>query len=232
MGECSITLDCDVLNADGGTRCASITGAWVALELAFGHLVHNRVIAASPMRGQVAAVSCGLVNGEARLDLDYAEDSGAGADANFVLTHGGGLVEVQASAEAAPFTEPQFMHLLRLARHGTDRLYEAQREALDAPPGPKRPRPGHHKPGHHGPEHHRPKHRRPGHCRTRHRPWPPPDDPPHPPRHPPCPRHPQPRQAPRDRRPPAPLGIHAAPPVPSASPNPRRPPPTSPATPP
>ena len=141
MGECSITLDCDVLNADGGTRCASITGAWVALELAFRHLVHNRVIAVSPMRGQVAAVSCGLVGADALLDLDYAEDSSAGTDANFVLTDGGALVEVQASAEAAPFTEPQLLHLLALARHGAARLHQAQRDALDALPGQHAPGP-------------------------------------------------------------------------------------------
>ena len=132
MGECSITLDCDVLNADGGTRCASITGAWVALELAFRHLRRNRVIAGSPMRGQVAAVSCGLVGGAALLDLDYAEDSGADADANFVLTDAGTIVEVQASAEAAPFSEAQLGELLALARLGTGRLQAAQRAALDA----------------------------------------------------------------------------------------------------
>src|SRR3954469_8434049 len=83
MGECIVTLDCDVLNADGGTRCASITGAWVALSLAFRKLQANNVLKASPLTGQVAAVSCGLVGGEAVLDLDYAEDSGAEADANF-----------------------------------------------------------------------------------------------------------------------------------------------------
>ena len=136
MGECSITLDCDVLNADGGTRCASITGAWVTLELAFRHLRRNRVIAGSPMRGQVAAVSCGLVGGAALLDLDYAEDSGAEADANFVLTDAGALVEVQASAEAAPFSEVQLGELMGLARLGTGRLHAAQRAALDAVPDP------------------------------------------------------------------------------------------------
>ncbi len=134
MGECSITLDCDVLNADGGTRCASITGAWVALSLAFRHLQDNRVLSRSPMRGQVAAVSCGLVGGAALLDLDYAEDSGAEADANFVLTDAGAIVEVQAAAEAAPFSEAQLMELLALARLGTARLYEAQRAALGAVP--------------------------------------------------------------------------------------------------
>ncbi len=130
MGECSITLDCDVLNADGGTRCASITGAWVALSLAFRHLERNRVIAKSPMTGQVAAVSCGLVDGSAVLDLDYAEDSNAEADANFVLTEGGGIVEIQGTAEKAPFSEEQFSQLMRLAKQGTARLYELQRAAL------------------------------------------------------------------------------------------------------
>ena len=141
MGECSITLDCDVLNADGGTRCASITGAWVALELAFRHLVHNRVIARSPMRGQVAAVSCGLVGPDALLDLDYAEDSTAGTDANFVLTDAGSLVEVQAAAEAAPFTEPQLLQLLALARQGAAHLHQAQRAALANLPAPQAPTP-------------------------------------------------------------------------------------------
>ena len=130
MGECSITLDCDVLNADGGTRCASITGAWVALSLAFRHLERNRVIARSPMAGQVAAVSCGLVGGSAVLDLDYAEDSGAEADANFVLTDGGGIVEIQGTAEKAPFSEDQFSQLMLLAKGGTARLFEMQRAAL------------------------------------------------------------------------------------------------------
>ncbi len=130
MGECSVTLDCDVLNADGGTRCASITGAWVALSLAFRRLEEKRVIARSPMTGQVAAVSCGLVAGGAVLDLDYAEDSDAEADANFVLTDGGGIVEIQGTAEKAPFTEAQFTELMRLARLGTGRLYEMQRTAL------------------------------------------------------------------------------------------------------
>ncbi len=130
MGECSITLDCDVLNADGGTRCASITGAWVALSLAFRHMEHNRVIAKSPMVGQVAAVSCGLVEGAAVLDLDYVEDSGAEADANFVLTEGGGIVEIQGTAEKAPFSEEQFSQLMRLAKGGTARLFAMQRAAL------------------------------------------------------------------------------------------------------
>ena len=129
LGEMTITLDCDVLNADGGTRCAAITGAWVALSLALRTLEASRVIARSPLLGQVAAVSCGLVGGEAVLDLDYAEDSGADADANFVLTEGG-IVEIQGTAERAPFSDGQFAELMRLARHGTGQLYALQRAAL------------------------------------------------------------------------------------------------------
>jgi ribonuclease PH len=130
MGEMSVTLDCDVLNADGGTRCASITGAYVALALAFRKLVSNHVLTSMPLLGQVAAVSCGLVGGAALLDLDYSEDSGAEADANFVLTEGGGIVEIQGTAEQAPFSEAQFADLLALAKLGTSRLFEAQRMAL------------------------------------------------------------------------------------------------------
>jgi ribonuclease PH len=130
MGEMSIALDCDVLNADGGTRCASITGAYVALALAFRKLVATRVIAAVPLIGQVAAVSCGLVGGAAVLDLDYEEDSGAEADANFVLTQGGLIVEIQGTAEQAPFSEAQFLTLLSLAKLGTGHLFAAQSAAL------------------------------------------------------------------------------------------------------
>ncbi len=130
MGEMSVTLDCDVLNADGGTRCASITGAYVSLCLAFNKLVANRVLSATPIIGQVAAVSCGLVAGTAVLDLDYAEDSNAEADANFVLTDTGGIVEIQATAEQHAFTDLQFADLLALAKHGTGLLFLAQRAAL------------------------------------------------------------------------------------------------------
>ena len=130
LGEITITLDCDVLNADGGTRCASITGAWVALELAVRKLVANNVLARSPITGQVAAVSCGLVSGQPVLDLDYAEDSNADADANFVLTQAGGIVEIQGTAEKDPFSEEQFIALMQHAKHGTTRLFALQREAL------------------------------------------------------------------------------------------------------
>jgi ribonuclease PH len=131
MGEMTITLDCDVLNADGGTRCAAITGAWVALSLACRHLVKMNVLKRSPLTGQVAAISCGIAGGEPVLDLDYAEDSGADADANFVLTDSGGLVEVQATAERTAFTEAQFLALLELARKGVGELFRFQREAAD-----------------------------------------------------------------------------------------------------
>ncbi len=132
LGEMTITLDCDVLNADGGTRCASITGAWVALNIALKHLVAMNVIKAVPLIGQVAAVSCGLVDGRAVLDLDYAEDSGAEADANFVLTDGGGIVEIQGTAEKSAFSEAQFLELMALAKLGTSRLFAMQRAAVAA----------------------------------------------------------------------------------------------------
>jgi ribonuclease PH len=130
LGEMTVTLDCDVLNADGGTRCAAITGAWVALALAVAHLRRMNVLKASPLTGQVAAVSCGLVAGGPVLDLDYAEDSTADADANFVLTDAGGIVEVQGTAERAPFSEAQFTALLALARAGTAELFAAQLAAI------------------------------------------------------------------------------------------------------
>jgi ribonuclease PH len=130
MGEMTITLDCDVINADAGTRCAAITGAWVALRLAFQHCVKNNILSAIPLTDHVAAVSCGIADGEAILDLDYAEDSSADADANFVLTGAGNLVEVQATAEGAPFSEAQFLAMLDLARDGVAALVARQREAV------------------------------------------------------------------------------------------------------
>src|SRR5215469_13408004 len=105
MGEVTVTLDCDVLNADGGTRCAAITGAWVALSLAFRHMHRMNVIKTSPLTGQVAAASCGITGGEPVLDLDYAEDSAADADANFVLTDAGGIVEIQGMSDNTASTE-------------------------------------------------------------------------------------------------------------------------------
>ncbi|MCX7364904.1 MAG: ribonuclease PH [Alphaproteobacteria bacterium] len=130
MGERQINIDCDVLQADGGTRTASITGSWVALHLALERLIEEGKLAASPLTGQVAAVSCGLWEGIAVLDLDYPEDSKAQADANFVLTDKGGIVEVQGTAEDSPFSEAQFMELLVLAKKGIGELTALQLKAV------------------------------------------------------------------------------------------------------
>jgi ribonuclease PH len=130
FGERQITVDCDVLQADGGTRTAAITGAWVALHRAFEWLVKEGEIDRMPLTGQVAAVSCGIHGGTPVLDLDYAEDSAADADANFVLTGEGAIIEIQGTAEKAPFAEAQFLELLRLARKGIGELCTAQRRAL------------------------------------------------------------------------------------------------------
>jgi ribonuclease PH len=130
MGERQINIDCDVLQADGGTRTASITGSWVALHFAFERLIKDGKLAVNPITGQVAAVSCGLWEGVAVLDLDYPEDSKAQADANFVLTGDGGIVEVQGTAEEKPFSEPQFMELLTLAKKGVTELTRLQRLAI------------------------------------------------------------------------------------------------------
>ncbi len=130
FGERQITIDCDVLQADGGTRTAAITGAYVALHRAFEWLVKKGEIDRVPLGGQVAAVSCGIHQGRAVLDLDYAEDSAAEADANFVLTGEGRIIEIQGTAEKTPFAEEQFFDLLRLARKGIGELCRAQRAAL------------------------------------------------------------------------------------------------------
>ena len=130
MGEIQIKVDCDVLQADGGTRTASITGGYVALYLAFRRLETLGVIPAVPLVGQVAAVSCGLVEGAAVLDLDYDEDSTAEADANFVLTGDGGVVEVQATAEKDAFARSRFTELFDLAEKGIAELAAAQRRVL------------------------------------------------------------------------------------------------------
>jgi ribonuclease PH len=130
MGEMTITLDCDVINADGGTRCAAITGAWIALHLAFQHCVKMNILSHIPLTTQVAAVSAGLFDGARVLDLDYAEDSEAQADANFVLTAKGGIVEVQATAERDPFSEDELLALMALSRSGTAELFAKQRAAI------------------------------------------------------------------------------------------------------
>jgi ribonuclease PH len=129
LGERQILIDCDVIQADGGTRTAAITGAWVALKQCMKWATTNGVIKADPVIDTVAAVSAGIVNGAPALDLDYAEDSTAGTDANFVITGKGGLVEVQGTAEGAPFSDEQFMALLALARAGCLDLARLQKEA-------------------------------------------------------------------------------------------------------
>ena len=131
LGELQVRIDCDVLQADGGTRTAAITGGYVALALACRHLQEIKALSVWPLARHVAAISCGLIGGEARLDLDYDEDSGADADANFVLTGDGNLVEIQATAERATFSEAQLMALLALARKGTSALFELQTQALE-----------------------------------------------------------------------------------------------------
>ncbi len=130
MGEMQIRIDCDVLQADGGTRTAAVTGGYVALHLAFEKLIEAGMLSSLPLTGQVAAISCGLVDGTARLDLDYAEDSTAQADANFVLTGAGEIVEIQATAEGNPFAEENFQALLGLAKKGIAQLVEIQKQAL------------------------------------------------------------------------------------------------------
>jgi ribonuclease PH len=130
MGERQIKVDCDVLQADGGTRTAAITGSFVALSLALRKLVSDGQLAEMPLSGQVAAVSCGLYQGVPVLDLDYAEDSACQADGNFVLTSEGGIVEVQATAEETPFQHDEFLALLALARQGVAELVALQRRAL------------------------------------------------------------------------------------------------------
>ncbi|GMM94345.1 ribonuclease PH [Qipengyuania sp. MTN3-11] len=130
LGERQITLDCDVLQADGGTRTASISGAWVALRLAVNGLLEQGLIAEDPISSKVAAISCGIYKGTPVLDLDYPEDSNAEADANFVLMEGGKIAEAQATAEGAPYDEEALLRLLRLARMGCDRIFAAQEEAV------------------------------------------------------------------------------------------------------
>ena len=130
LGERQIVVDCDVIQADGGTRCASITGGWVALRLAVNKLLKAGLITSDPLIDHVAAISCGIYAGQAIADLDYAEDSEAGVDGNFIMTGRGKLVEVQMSAEGATFSRDQMNQLLDLAETGIAQLVEAQKAAL------------------------------------------------------------------------------------------------------
>ena len=131
LPEVQIKVDCDVLQADGGTRTASISGAYVALQMAFKHLMKIGMLKESPMSGQLAAISCGICEGTALLDLDYAEDSTAETDANFEMVADGGIVEIQATAEERPFAQTEFMALLALAKKGVSEIADAQNKALE-----------------------------------------------------------------------------------------------------
>ncbi len=131
LGERQIIIDCDVINADGGTRTASITGGYVALHLAMQHLVDNRIINSIPLTDYVAAISCGIYQSESVLDLEYEEDSNAGADANFVLTGNGGIVEIQGAAEEEAFSEDEFTQLFSLAKGGIKEIIELQKQAIE-----------------------------------------------------------------------------------------------------
>jgi len=132
LGERQITVDCDVLQADGGTRCASITGGWVALRLAVNKLMKSGAIVTNPLEYPVAAVSCGIYAGQPVLDLDYPEDSEAGVDGNFVMLGNGSLIEVQMSAEGSTFSRAQMEDLLGLAEKGVNELVQAQMAAVNA----------------------------------------------------------------------------------------------------
>jgi ribonuclease PH len=130
LGERQVRLDCDVIKADGGTRTASITGAYVALKIATAGLIRSGLLKSDPVHSSIAAISCGIYQGTPVLDLDYAEDSNAEADANFVLTGAGGIVEIQGTAEADPFSEEAFFQLMELAKKGVGELTTAQSMAL------------------------------------------------------------------------------------------------------
>ena len=130
LGEKQIKVDCDVIQADGGTRTAAITGGYIALYLALNNLVYKKVLPCIPLYGEVAAISCGVYQGQAVLDLDYSEDSSAEADCNFVLTGDGGIIEIQATAEAKPFSPEIFEELTQLARSGVAKLVDLQKTLL------------------------------------------------------------------------------------------------------
>ena len=131
LGECQIRIDCDVIQADGGTRTASITGAYVAMVLCMKEMIKRGTLTALPIKSPVAAISCGIYEGQAVLDLDYIEDSAASTDANFVLTGDGRIVEIQGTAEEEPFSEEEFLRLFRLAKIGVAQLNDLQEQAIN-----------------------------------------------------------------------------------------------------
>ena len=130
LGERQVTIDCDVIQADGGTRTAAITGAWVALHDCFAWMRERSIISVDPLKDHVAAISCGIHGGTPVLDLEYVEDSAAETDANFVMTGSGGIVEIQGTAEGQPFSEEEFLSLLRMAKAGCAELVSMQKAAL------------------------------------------------------------------------------------------------------
>ena len=131
LGERQVTVDCDVIQADGGTRCASITGGWIALRLAVDKLIEKKIIKNDPILDHVAAISCGIYAGTPLVDLDYLEDSDAGVDANFVMSSDMKLIEIQGSAEGARFTRDEFNKLMDLAENGVANLIDAQKQAIN-----------------------------------------------------------------------------------------------------
>ena len=134
LGERQIIIDCDVIQADGGTRCAAITGGWIALKLASDHLVKNQIIDENPIINQVAAISCGIYNDEPILDLDYEEDSNVKTDANFVLNQNDEIIEIQVSAEKEPFSYKNFEELFQLSKKGIQELLNFQKKAIEDEP--------------------------------------------------------------------------------------------------
>jgi ribonuclease PH len=131
LGERQVTVDCDVIQADGGTRCASITGGWIALRLAVDKLIEKKIVKNDPIIDHVAAISCGIYAGTPLVDLDYLEDSDAGVDANFVMSSDMKLIEIQGSAEGARFTRDEFNKLMDLAENGVANLIDAQKQAIN-----------------------------------------------------------------------------------------------------
>ena len=130
LGERQFIIDCDVINADGGTRTAAITGSYIALHLAIQSLMAKKIIKTNPLVTQVAAISCGIYKGQAMVDLDYIEDSNAEVDANFVFAANGNLIEIQSTAEKEPFSEEQFNEMLKLARNAAAKLFNIQNQIL------------------------------------------------------------------------------------------------------
>lgn len=132
LGERMIIIDCDVINADGGTRCAAITGGWVALRIAINYLLKEKILKVDPMTNQIAAISCGIYGGKPILDLEFNEDSEAEVDSNFVINNSGGLIEVQCSSELAPFNQESLGDMLNLAHKGVEELFHYQNEAVNS----------------------------------------------------------------------------------------------------